>query len=151
MKFDASLLGNSFFESSSSVWYGVDSVHSELSIFDADGRTLQTKVIPHLLCASQPVQGPSWECSCSIEGVSEVKHVLLAYCLTEHDNFFGSQSWLKQWLSVFRSEDFSEIGFVGLSSQKETRSTIAAVDGRAYVLAVELGETLRVYAISDRP
>lgn len=151
MTFDASLLGNSLFESSSSVWYGVDSVHSELSIFDADGRTLQSKVIPHLLCASQPVQGPSWGCSCSIEGVSEVKHVLLAYCLTTHDNFFGSQSWLKQWLSVFSSEDLSEIGFVGLSNQKETRSTIAAVDGRAYVLAVELGETLRVYAIPDRP
>jgi len=151
MTFDASLLGNSLFESSSSVWYGVDSVHSQLSIFGADGRKQQMKAAPHLLCESQPVQGPAWDCGCSVEGVSEVKHVLLTYCLTQHDNFFGSQSWLKQWLSVFRSDDLSEVGAIRLSSEKETHSTIAAVGGRAYVLAVELGETLRVYAIPDRP
>ncbi len=147
---NSSLMGNSFFGTSSNEWYGLDSVHSELSIFDKDGKKEKTEKAPHLLCESQPVQGPAWDCSCSVEGVSEEQKLLLVYCRTAHDNFFGSEDWLKQWLSVFRSDNLSEVSFVRMSRRnEETREAIAAVDGRAYVLAVSLGQTLRVYPVPE--
>jgi hypothetical protein len=150
--FNTSLMGNSLFVTSSNTWYGVDSVHSELSIFDKDGQKERTQKIPHLLCESQPVQGPSWDCSCSIEGVSEEQKSLLVYCRTVHDNLFGSQDWLKQWLSVFRSDDLSEVGLIRMSRlNEETSEAIVTVEGHAYVLAVAIGETLRVYAVPDHP
>jgi hypothetical protein len=144
------------FESSSHTWYRLhvshenNSVHSELAIFDADGRKLKSQAIPHLLCDIPKNLGGALSCSCRIENGSEEQHILLAYCRTQRDQVAGSK-WMKQWLSVFRSDDLSEVGYTNLSSQKETSETIATVDGRAYALTVELGETLRVFAVPGRP
>jgi hypothetical protein len=75
---------------------------------------------------------------------------LLAHCITKHDNFFGWQVWLRQWLSVFRSDDLSELALIRLSSRnEETKAVIASMDGHSYVLAVSLGDTLRVYKLPD--
>jgi hypothetical protein len=145
-------LGGSHYESSPGGWYNLNSVRSELSMWSPDGRKERERQSPSLLCENQRVQGPSWVCDCSIAGVLEVQHVLLTHCITKHDNFFGSQVWLRQWLSVFRSDDFSEVGVVPLSHRnEETKEVVTSVDGRAYVLAVSLGETLRIYEVPNRP
>lgn len=57
----------------------------------------------------------------------------------------------RQWLSVFRSDDFSEVGIVNLSKNSHTLQAIASGDGHAYVLTLQFGEMLRVYAIPDQP
>jgi hypothetical protein len=131
-------------------WYGLDSVHSELSFWEPDGKSLRKRNSPHLLCEGQPVQGPSWICDCDIVGLSDNDHDLLAHCITKHDNFLGSQVWLRQWLSVFRADDLSELALIRLSSRtEETKAVIASMDGDSYVLAVSLGDTLRVYKVPD--
>jgi len=131
-------------------WYGLDSVHSELSFWKPDGESLRKRKSFHLLCEGQPVQGPSWICDCDIVGLSDNDHDLLAHCITKHDNFFGSQVWLRQWLSVFRSNDLSELALIRLSSRnEETKAVIASMDGHSYVLAVSHGDTLRVYKVPD--
>ncbi len=119
-------------------------------MFDADGHKLKAQAIPHLLCDIPKNPDGALSCSCRIEGLSEEQHILLAYCRSQRDQFVGSK-WVKQWLSVFRSDDLSEVGSANLSSQKDTIETIATVDGRAYALAVELGETLRVFAVPGEP
>jgi hypothetical protein len=59
----------------------------------------------------------------------------------------------REWLAVLHSDDFSGAGFISLSKkyQHETLEEIARADGRSYVVTLEIGETLRVYAIPDRP
>jgi hypothetical protein len=142
------LSGNAIFESPTGAWYTVDSIHSELAIWNSAGETQLKRKSSNLLCDNQPVRGPAWVCSCTIEGLENDHNVLLAACLTQHDNLLGWQVWLKQWLSVFRADDLSEIGFVRLSSKnEETKELIASVEGRTYILAVSLGDTLRIYEL----
>jgi hypothetical protein len=57
----------------------------------------------------------------------------------------------RQWLSVFRSDDLSAVGLINLSKNKEIWQAIGSGDGHTFVLTLEYGETLRVYAIPDRP
>jgi hypothetical protein len=143
------------FESTSHLWYGLHfwygggSRYSDLGIFDADGRKLKEKSLPHLLCEGQKERGA---CGCHIEDVSEEQHVLLAYCQIVHQpGYFGGL--LKQWLSVIRSDDLSEVGSVTLSKDRgrNTSEAIAVGDGHAYILAVALGAILRVYAVPSHP
>lgn len=128
-------------------WYGVDSVHSELIALNSQGAVLRRQSSRSLLCENQPVKGPAWICECNTVGVSEKENVLLTRCITKHDNFFGLQVWLKQWVSVFRANDLSEIGLIALPGQNETQAEIAAVDGRTFVLAISLGQNVNVYQI----
>jgi hypothetical protein len=142
------------FESTSHLWYGLHfwygegSGHSDVGIFDADGRKLKEQSLPHLLCMGQKERGA---CGCHIEDVSEKQHVLLAYCRIHRGDFDGG--WLKQWLSVIRSDDLSEVGSVSLSKDRgrNTSEAIAVADGHAYVLAVALGASVRVYTVPGRP
>lgn len=129
-------------------WYGAGSGHSDLGIFDADGRKLKEQSLPYLLCQGHKERGA---CGCHIEDVSEEQHVLLAYCRIQRGDFLGAL--LKQWLSVIRSDDLSEVGYVSLPKDRgeNTSEAIAVGDGHAYVLAVTRGETLRVYAVPSRP
>lgn len=128
-------------------WYGVDPIHSELIALNSQGEMLRRQHSRNLLCENQPVKGPAWICDCNIVGVSEKENVLLTYCVTKHDNLFGLQVWLKQWLSVFRANDLSEIGLIALPGQKETQAAIAAVNGRTFVLAISLGASVNVYQV----
>lgn len=127
-------------------WYSLDSAHSELAIWTPQGAQKIHRQSGTLLCENQKVIGPAWICGCSIVGESNGR--LLTYCLTEHDNFWGSQVWLKQWLSVFDSTDLSEIGFITMSHRNEqTEEAIATIEGHTYVATVALGEKLTVYEI----
>jgi len=145
---DLSRLGNSLLQSPSGDWYGLDSNHSALTNFDARGEPQKKGDSSHLLCANQPVQGPAWDCSCGIVGLSEGRPVLLAACLTQRDGLFTGRVWLRQWLAVFHADDLSEIGSVRLANKDaETKEAIATVDGHTYVLAVILGKVLTVYAV----
>jgi len=139
------------FVSESGVSYGLDSVNSELSVWKPDGESPRKQKSPHLLCEGQPVQGPSWICDCDIVDLARNGENLLAHCITKHDNFFGWQVWLRQWLSVFRADDLSEIELIRLSSRnEETKAVLASSDGQTYVLAISLGDTLRVFKVPDR-
>lgn len=134
----------------SGVSYGLDSVNSELSVWKPDGESLRKQKSPHLLCEGQPVQGPSWICDCDIVDLARNGEDLLAHCITKHDNFFGWQVWLRQWLSVFRADDLSELAFIRLSSRnEETKAILASANGQTYVLAVSLGDRLRVFKVPN--
>jgi len=142
------LLRNSLFGSPQGDWYSVDSIHSELARWNSNGLAQVKRPSPNLLCEKQPVEDPAWVCSCNIAGLAKDQNILLASCLTQHDNLLGWQVWLKQWLSVFRADDLSEIGFMRLSGKnEETKELIATAHGRTYVLAVSVGDTLRVYEV----
>ena len=50
------------------VWNGKDSIHSQLSVFDASGRKLDQKSLPHLLCEGEKVD--FWKprsCGCQLK------------------------------------------------------------------------------------
>ncbi len=139
------------FVSESGVSYGLDSVNSELSAWKPDGESLRKQKCPHLLCEGQPVQGPSWICDCDIVDLTRNGEDLLTHYIIKHDNLFGWQVWLRQWLSVFRADNLSEIAFIRLSGRnEETKAVLASADGQFYVLAISLGDTLRVFKVPDR-
>jgi hypothetical protein len=115
------------FESPSRHWYVLASLHGPF------------------LCDNPAGQGRNSACGCRIHDVSEDHHALLAYCRTQHSDFEGG--YQHQWLAVLRSNDDSGIGVVNLSRDRETLEAFGEADGRVYVLAVESGATLRVYAI----
>jgi hypothetical protein len=151
---DELYMGNPPFESSSHLWYGLYDSHKgkslyELDRFDAEGQKQKGETIRYLLCGNPTMQGPHSACGCRVAAVYEDQRALLAYCRTPHGDFTGA--WQRQWLSVFRSDDLSEVGLMNLSKDKETNAVLAVGDGRTYILAVELGQTLRVYAVPDRP
>jgi hypothetical protein len=139
------------FQSASHLWYGLNSwyeegsEHSDVSIFDAEGRKLKEQSLPHLLCQGQKQRGT---CGCHVEDVSEAQHVLLAYCEIMHQPGYV-KGLLKQWLAVIRSDDLSEIATVNLSKGRgrNTSEAIAIADGKAYILGVAAGAMLRVYEV----
>jgi hypothetical protein len=75
-------------------------------------------------------------------------HALLAYCRRQHGDYDGVLQ--RQWLSVFRSDDLSDVGFINLGNSLGVLQAIGSGEGHTYVLTLEHGETLRVYAIPDR-
>ena len=80
--------------------------------------------------------------------MSETHHDLLAHCRTLHRDFDGIVQG--EWLSVLRSDDFSGVGLIDISKEKETGKAIAGGDGHAYVVTLDAGEILRVYPIPDQ-
>jgi hypothetical protein len=139
------------FESSSGRWYGLygshDSHFYDLAIFDAEGRRLKTQTVPNLLCGDPSLEQRGSACGCRVINASEQQHHLLAYCRTQRGDFDGMVR--REWLSVLHSDDLSGAGFISLS-RHETLEGIAQGDGRGYVVTLESGEILRVYAIPDR-
>ncbi len=148
--------GSSPEESILHLWYELygfykdDSNHYGLGVFDAGGRKLTEQAPEHLLCKGEGDQGRNRYCRCSIEDVSEEQHALLTYCQAYSLDFVDAEVLHKQWLSVFRSDDLSEVGIVRISKNKETSEAIAFADGHAYVAVVELGKTISVFAIPNR-
>jgi hypothetical protein len=143
------------FESSSRRWYGLyDSQERpfyDLAIFDADGHKQKTQPIHELLCGDPSLDNRDSYCGCRVVDASEPQRDLLALCRTQRGDYDGAVR--REWLSVLHSDDFSGAGFISLSRkyQHETLENIAQGDGRSYVVTLETGEMLRVYAISDRP
>jgi hypothetical protein len=151
---DQIVSGNPPLESSSLTWYGMYDSHErpyyyELDKFDAEGQKLKGRTARNLLCGDPNLQGRRSACGCRVDDVSEEQHALLIYCRTQRGNFDGP--FQAQWLSVFRSDDLSAVGFVRLSKDKETTETLAVGDGRTYILVVELGQTIRIYAVPSFP
>ncbi|MGA3133163.1 MAG: hypothetical protein ABSD59_20380 [Terracidiphilus sp.] len=105
----------------------------------------------HLLCAKNAERGFDRNCACRVYDVSEEQHTLLTDCRIFSHDLGGAENPHEHWFSVFRSDDLSEIGLAYLSRDKETGEAIAVAEGHAYVLAVEFGETLRVFAVPSRP
>lgn len=143
------------FESSSHLWYGLyDSQERgfyDLEIFDAEGKKQKAKTFRNLLCGDPSLEQRGSACGCRVVDVSEENHDLLAYCRTQRGDFDGMVR--REWLAVVHSDDSSGAGFISLSNKyhHETLEEIAHGDSQPYVVTLELGETLRVYAIPDRP
>jgi hypothetical protein len=141
-------------ESTSHLWYQLYGFHRDnsyqfgIGVFDAGGQKLVEQVPQHLLCKGE---GDQWKyCRCSIEDISEEQHALLTSCEGYSIGFLDVEIPHKQWLSVFRTDNLSEVGATAISKNRRTSEAIAVAEGRAYVLAVELGETLRVYGVPGR-
>ena len=136
-------------------WYGAYGLYNkvhyyELEAFDADGRKVKEVAPEHLLCGKNAERGFDRNCACRVDDVSEEQHTLLTDCRVFSHDFAGAEISHEHWVSVFRSDDLSEVGSAQLSNDNETGETIAVAQGRAYVLAVEFGEALRVFAVPRR-
>ncbi|MGD0858382.1 MAG: hypothetical protein ABR912_03590 [Terracidiphilus sp.] len=143
------------FESSSHWWYGLYNSQErgayDLEIFDAEGQKRRSQTVRNLMCGDPSLEQQGSACGCRVIDVSEEQHDLLAFCRTQRGDYDGMVR--REWLAVLHSDDFSGAGFISLSKkyQHETLEEIARADGRSYVVTLEIGETLRVYAIPDRP
>lgn len=141
------------FESSSHLWYGLYAsdvgVPYELDRYDAKGEKQRSQIVGSLLCGDPSLDSPKSACGCRVIDVSEERRALLTYCRTQRGDFDGMMR--RQWLSIFRSSDLSDLGIIDLPKNTEMWGAIGSAEGHAYVLTLEHGETLRVYAIPDRP
>ncbi len=143
------------FESSSHRWYGLygSQEHDfyDLAIFDAEGRRLKTQTVHHLLCGDSLLEKRGAACGCRVVDASELENDLLAHCRTQNGDYDGMVR--REWLSVLHTDDLSVAGFIDLPTKAhhETLEAITQGDGRDYVVTLESGEALRVYAIPGRP
>ena len=143
------------FESSSHQWYGLYNSQErglyDLEISDAEGRKQKSQTIRNLICGDPSLEQRDSACGCRVVDVSEESHDLLAYCRTQRGDYDGMVR--REWLAVLHTDNFPGAGFISLSKKyrHETLEEIARADGRSYVVTLEVGETLRVYAIPDRP
>jgi hypothetical protein len=140
------------FESTSRLWYGLyaSDVRGlyELDRYDAKGEKQKSQIAGRLLCGDPGLDSQKSACGCRVVNVSEESHLLLAYCRRQHGDYDGMLQ--RQWLSVFRSDDLSDVGFINLGNSFGVLQAIGSGDGYTFVLTLEYGETLRVYAIPDR-
>jgi hypothetical protein len=141
------------FESSSHKWYGLYSSPErgfyDLTISDTEGREQKKRTIHELLCGDPSLEQRGSACGCRVVDASEQQHNVLAYCRTQRGDFNGMVR--REWLSVLRSDDLSGAGFINLPhKERETLEQIVIGDQHPYVVTLESGELLRVYAIPDR-
>jgi hypothetical protein len=55
---------------------------------------------------------------------------------------------LKQWISVVRTDDFSNAGSVILSKAHNEPKVLASVNDHAYVLVISAGQVLKIYDVT---
>ena len=134
------------FESSARKWYQLrqsnDKPPYQLDEYALDGQLLNEKE-PDL--ESKPQCSTRWGCDCTIADVSAQQGAILALCRVQSVNFTGGFDWHKQWVTLFRMDNFSLIGDADLAATY-TRAAIAAADGHTYVVTVERGKVLRIYS-----
>jgi hypothetical protein len=139
------------FESSLHLWYGLygapQSSLYELDRYDAKGQKKKSQTIHHLLCGDPELDSPKSACGCRVIDVSEEQHTLLTYCRRQHGDYDGRIQ--RQWLSMFRSDDFSGLGLISLPKNSEMLAAIGIGNNHSYVLTLDHGEMLRVYSVPD--
>lgn len=140
-------------ESSSRLWYGLygsqEPQFYELARYDAKGEKQKSLTARHLMCGDPSFDSSKSACGCRVIDVSEKDRALLAYCRRQHGDYDGLIQ--RQWLSIFRSDDLSGVGFIDLPKNGELWGAIGSGNGHTYILTVEHGDILRVYAVPDRP
>jgi hypothetical protein len=143
------------FESSSHRWYGLYGSQERnfynLVLFDPEGHKQKTQTVRSLLCGDSNLEQRGSACACRVIDVSEEQDDLLAYCRTQRGDYDGMVR--REWLAALHSDDFSGAGFINLSPKyhHETLAQIARGNRRGYVVTLETGDMLRVYAIPNRP
>jgi hypothetical protein len=141
-------------ESASHQWYGLygsqDRDFYELSMFDVAGHRQKAQTVRNLLCGDSSLEKHGLACGCRVVDASEQHQDVLARCRTQHGDYTGMVR--REWLSVIRTDDFSGARFISLTNKdRETLHEMALGDGHPYVVTLESGEILRVYAIPERP
>lgn len=138
------------FESTQRIWYQLRQPNEkppyQLSEYTLEGKLLKSREAG---LESKPECGSRNGCDCAVVDASEKQDAILALCRVQSVSFTGSFDWHKQWLTVFRASDLSQVGDVELSTNY-TRGAIAVADGRTYVATVEQGKVLRVYSVPGR-
>jgi hypothetical protein len=131
-------------------WYGFyassEPGYDLLGRFDHTGTLQEERPIHSLACGDPSFESRSSACGCRIEDSDDDRRLLLAYCRTQRGDFDGRLQ--SQWLSVFHSDSLTEVGAVRLAKDHLTAQLLGAGGGRSFVLTVDYGETVRVYAIS---
>jgi hypothetical protein len=139
-------------ESSSHLWYGLHEAPEhpfyELEAYDSGGVKRNSQTIRRLLCGDPELDAPKSACGCRVISVSEGDRTLLAYC--RRASHYDTDLLQRQWLSVFRTDDFSGLGIVDIEKGSRPLQWLASGDGLAFVLTLEHGEKLRIYAIPER-
>jgi hypothetical protein len=139
------------FESSSRTWYGLYNVHDshlyDLTIFEADGHKQKTQTISNQMCGDPTLEQQGSACGCRVVDVSEPQHTLLARCRTQRGDYDGMVR--RVWLSVLHTNDLSAAGFILPHKNAETLHAIATGDSHPYVVTLESGDPLSVYAIPE--
>jgi len=138
------------FESSARKWYQLRQPN-EKSPYQLDEYTLSGQLLKEREAGleSKPQCSTRNGCDCAVVDVSEQQGAILALCRVQSVNFTGSFDWHKQWLTLFRTDDLSQIGDVGLTTDY-TRAAIAAADGRTYVVVVDQGRVIRIYSVPNQ-
>ncbi|MGA7155228.1 MAG: hypothetical protein WBY53_00175 [Acidobacteriaceae bacterium] len=140
-------------ESSARLWYGLYPAQErglyELDRYDAEGKEQAARTERRLVCGDAALGNVKSACGCGVTGVSEEGRTLLTYCRQQRGDFAGV--FQKQWLSVFYSDDLTEAGLIELPKSSEMLEALAEGGGEVYVVTLEHGEVLRVYAVPRRP
>lgn len=135
------------FESTKRNWYQLRQPNEkppyQLAEYSLEGALLKTREAG---LESKPQCRTRRGCDCTVTDVSEQQGAILALCRVQSVNFTGSFDWHKQWLTAFRTDDFSQIGDIELTTNT-TRAEIAVAEGRTYVAVVDQGRVVRVYAV----
>ena len=143
------------FESASHTWYGLYRSpdlrgFDNLVTFAADGRQQSTHLIDHQQCGDPSLDQRGSACGCRVVAASDQTHTLLSRCRTQRGDFAGTVR--REWLSVLRTDDLSPAGILTLPHKDvETLHAIALADGHPYLVTLESGDPLRIYAIPNRP
>lgn len=143
-------INNPPFESSNRHWYQLRRPGKKPP-YKLDRYTLSGQLLKEREAGleSNPQCSTRRGCVCTVTDVSEERGAILALCRVQSLNFAGGFDWHKQWLTVFRDDDFSQVGNVELTTNC-TRTAIAGADGHTYVVAVDQGRVLRVFRVPER-
>jgi hypothetical protein len=139
------------FESASRHWYGLYNNTQQrgfdnLITFDPDGHKQSTHLIDQQQCGDPALDQHGSACGCRVVDASDPTQTLLSRCRTQRGDYAGMVR--REWLSVLYTDHFSTAGFIPLSHKDvETLQALALGDGQPYVVTLESGDSLKVYAI----
>jgi len=139
-------------ESSSRLWYGLHEAKEhpfyDLETYDSDGVKRNSQTLRRLLCGDPELDAPKSACGCRVISVSEGDRTLLTYC--RRARHYDTDLLQRQWLTVVRSDDFSDVGVIDIENKSRPLQRLASGDRHVFVLTLEHGEKLRIYAIPEQ-